>query len=253
MSATPAHIDPRIRERRIEVRREAGLKRLRLILLGMGIVCALGLAYVVVTSPLFDVDHVRVTGTSHVTVAQVDGVAGVHPHDRLLFVNTGAIARRVEQLPWVRHASVTRELPGTVRIVVTEYSPSAYMRTTNGVLLVAADGRVLGSAREPARGLFEVRGVRRAPAPGNTIAPAGAASVVGRLPHALASQVVAVDVSGGGLALDLASGGAIRFGNDSALDAKAASALAVIEHLGAAHAHFGYIDVSTPDRPVSHD
>ena len=253
MSATPAHIDPRIRERRIEVRREAGRKRLRLILLTMGIVCALALAYLVVTSPLLDVDHIRVTGTRHVTVAQVDAVAGVHRHDRLLFVTTGAVARRVEQLPWVRHASVTRALPGTVHIVVTEYAPAAYVRTTNGVVLVASDGRVLGSARGATRGLFEVRGARRPPAPGATLAPAGATSVVGRLPRALAAQVVAVDVSGGGLTLDVASGGAIRLGNDSALDAKAASALAVIDHLGGAHAHFGYIDVSTPDRPVSHD
>ena len=35
------------------------------------------------------------------------------------------------------------------------------------------------------------------------------------------------------------------------LAAKASSALAVLAHIGAAH--FTYIDVSTPDRPVSHD
>ena len=253
MTTTPTRIDPRIRERRIEVQREAGRKRLRVALIGMGILCTLGLTYLVVTSPLLDVDRVRVMGASHVTAAQVETVANIHKHDALLFVNTGAVARRVEALPWVKHVSVARDLPGTVRIIVTEYTPVAYVRSAKGVVLLASDGRALGAARAPARGLVEVRGVRRAPAAGSTLAPAGATSVVQRLPGALASQVVAVDVSGGGLALDLASGGVIRLGSDTALDAKAASALAVIEHLGGAHAHFGYIDVSTPDRPVSHD
>ena len=45
---------------------------------------------------------------------------GVRTHDHLLFVDTGAIARRVEQLPWVEHATVRRDFPGT--IVIT--SPS---------------------------------------------------------------------------------------------------------------------------------
>jgi hypothetical protein len=57
-------------------------------------------------------------------------------------------------------------------------------------------------------------------------------------------------VSGNGLALDLAAGGEIRLGNTSELGAKAASAQAVLAHL--ASAPFAYIDVSTPDRPISH-
>ena len=42
----------------------------------------------------------------------------------------------------------------------------------------------------------------------------------------------------------------IRLGNASELGAKSASALAVLARLG--DAHFTYVDVSTPDRPVSH-
>ena len=50
--------------------------------------------------------------------------------------------------------------------------------------------------------------------------------------------------------LDPTRGGEIRLGNSRDLDAKAASALAVLAHLGTGP--FTYIDVSTPDRPTSH-
>ena len=72
-----------------------------------------------------------------------------------------------------------------------------------------------------------------------------------KLPAALAEQIGSIDVSGGALTLDLRQGGEIRFGNARDADAKSAAALAVLRYLGSAH--FRYIDVSTPQRPVSHD
>ena len=77
---------------------------------------------------MLDVDRVRVTGTQHVTVAQVLAASGVHVHDHLLFVDTGAAARRIEQMPWVERASVQRDLPGTLKITIDEYTPAAFVR-----------------------------------------------------------------------------------------------------------------------------
>ena len=70
-----------------------------------------------------------------------------------------------------------------------------------------------------------------------------------RLPRALAERVSAVDVAAGAFALQLKDSGTIRLGNADNLDAKAAAAIAVLEHLGGAP--FSYIDVTTPQRPVS--
>jgi len=250
VDAPRVRINPRIRERRIEVQREAGRRRLRVLLVVSSVLCAAGISFLAVTSPVLDVDHVSVTGTHHVTAAQVRAASGVSMHDHLLFVNTGAAARRVEQLPWVEHASVRRELPGTLKIVIREYTPVAYVRGTTGVVLVAANGHVIAYAPTPPALGIEVRGVRRAPSAGELLSPPDAAGVAARLPATLAQRVVAVDVSGGGLALVLSSGGQIRLGNASDLGAKAAAAQAVLAHLGAAP--FSYIDVSTPNRPVSH-
>jgi len=250
MTTTPVGINPRIRERRIEVQRQAGRRRLRVLLVASSMLSAAGLVFLAVTSPVLAVDHIRVAGAQHVTDAQVVDASGVRMHDHLLFVDLGAAARRVEQLPWVAHASVHRALPNTLRISIAEYTPAAYVSVAGGVMLVAANGHVITRAAVVPPHIVEVRGVRQAPTAGTLLSPPDAAGVVAHLPAALAQQVAAVDVGADTLVLDLVGGGTIRLGNSSQLAAKGASALAVLAHL--AGGHFSYIDVSTPDRPVSH-
>lgn len=143
-----------------------------------------------------------------------------------------------------------RDFPGTVKIKITEYTPTAYVKVPDGVMLVAANGHVIADASTVPPNSVEVRGVRQPPAPGDLLSPPDVAGIVGHLPAALAQSVAAVDVGGNGVALDLASGEQIRLGDTSNLAAKAASALAVMARPGGTH--FAYIDVSTPDRPVSH-
>jgi len=242
-------INPRIRERRIEVQREAGRRRLRILLVVSSVLCLAGLAYLTVMSPILDVDRITITGEQHVNPLQIRSAAGVHRGDHLVLLDASAVAHRIERIPWVRAAKVERDLPGTLEITVTEYTPVAYVRVTGAVLLVAASGHVIARATGAPAGTVEIRGVRNAPAPGDTLEPSDAANVVPSLPPALAQQVGAVDVSGGGLALEMRGGGEIRLGNSSDLAAKAASAQAVLVRL--AGTPYAYIDVSTPDRVIS--
>jgi len=243
-------IDPRIQERRIEVQREAGRRRLRILLVVSCVLSAAGIAYLVVMSPFLDVDQIAIAGVRNVNPMQVRSAARVHRGDHLLLLDAGAIAHRVERIPWVKSAKVDRDLPGTLRITVTEYTPVAYVRAGDAVMLVAGNGHVIARAAHAPAGLVEIRGVRRAPAVGDVLAPRDAAGIVPHLPAAFARQVAAVDISGSGVALELSAGGEIRLGDTSNLIAKAASAQAVLDHL--AGTPFSYIDVSTPDRVISH-
>ena len=197
-------MDPRIAERRIEVKRAQGRRRLLALMAAASLVVAAGLAFLAVNSPFLDVDRVLVTGAHHVTTDQVRTSARVHRHDALLFVDTAAVARRLEALPWVRHASARREFPGTVRITIAEYTPVAYVRDGKGVVLLADTGRAITRVATPPSGTVEILGVRRAPKAGELLSPPEAASIVMHLPRALAQQVRALDVGGSGLALDLA-------------------------------------------------
>src|SRR4051794_14342282 len=89
-------IDPRVKGRREEVKREASEKRRRIIVLVAGVFVAVGLVYLFVQSPMLDIDRVAVSGNGHVTADQVRAAAKVDPGTPLLFLNTDAVAKRVE-------------------------------------------------------------------------------------------------------------------------------------------------------------
>jgi|tagenome__1003787_1003787.scaffolds.fasta_scaffold20893464_2 cell division protein FtsQ len=260
-------IDPRIRDRRVEVIREAGRRRLRITLAIASAIVLMGVAYLAVHSPLLDVDHVRVTGTRQVSAADVERAAHIHMGAALLFTDTGAIARRVERLPWVEHASVQRDFPGTIGIAVTEYAPTAFVRVApNAVALVAANGQVVAKVPGAPAGTTEIVGMHTAPKVGAMLRMPGAANVMQRLPKRLAVQVRAIDVGGQSAALVLEGtasttatcaqqiGGVqgapqVRLGSFNRSRAKGFAALAVLDDL--AGRPFTYVDVSAPKSPVS--
>jgi cell division protein FtsQ len=242
-------IDPRIRERRIEVIREAGRRRLRITLVVASAIIVIGLVYLTIRSPLLNLDHVRVTGAHRESASEVQAAARVHLGDPLLFVDTGAIARRVERLPWVERAVVHRDFPGTLRIAITDYVPTAYVRRPDGrVVLIASNGRAVALAHTTPTVAVEIRGLRVVPTVGSLLSPPEAADMMRRLPGRLRALVGAIDI-GESFSLDLRSGGQVRLGSLDHLRAKGVAALGVLDHL--AGQPFTYIDVSAPQAPVS--
>jgi cell division protein FtsQ len=260
-------IDPRIRDRRIEVIREAGRRRLRITLIVASAIVVMGLAYLTVRSPLLDIDHVRITGTRRVTALDVERAARVKAGGAMLFTDTGAIARRVERLAWVDHAVVHRHYPGTIMIDITEFAPTAYVRMSPKVVaLVASTGRVVAHTPAAPTGAVEIVGARSVPAVGALLSPPDAADVLSHLPKRLAAQVQAVDIGGAIPALVLSGRAAtastckqqvggvqgatqIRLGTFARSRLKGMAALAVLDSMGGRG--FTYIDVSAPKSPVS--
>jgi POTRA domain, FtsQ-type len=259
-------IDPRIRERRIEVLREAGRRRLRVTLVIASAIVVIGLTYLAIHSPLLDLDHIRVSGSRREPVSEILNATRVHTGDALVLVDTGAVARRIERLPWVAHARVRRDLPGTLRVEVTEYVPTAFVRVSpSKVALVASTGRVIAFSRAVPPHALKVVGERAAEV-GSTVAPRGVADILRQLPPHLASRVGAVDVGGTSVVLDLrgappagstckalvgvvAGHQQIRLGTLGALRAKGVDALSVLNQLS--NRPFTYVDVSVPQAPVS--
>lgn len=242
--------DPRIRERRIEVQRDAERKRVRIAVILAGVFVVAGLAYLAVESPALDVDHVRVTGAVHVAEDEIRKVAGIEHGEPLLRVDTAAVADRVGALPWVAGVDVARDLPGTLHIEVREHDAVAYARRADGkAALLAADGRVVSDVDVPPPGLVEVLGLRRPPAVDGIVSPPDAPGVVTHMPEALAQRIVAIDLAGDDVALDLVDGGEIRLGTLDDLEAKGAAALAVLDAVGDAECE--YINVRVPENPAA--
>jgi cell division protein FtsQ len=250
-------IDPRIRARRVEVIRNQGRRRLRILLAAVCTLCVAGFAWLVVESPLLDVDHVEVVGARHVSTEGVLAAARVRRGSVLLTLDRGAVARRVGEIPWVARAEVSKHLPGTVRIVVVERVPAAWTSVGSGapgpapVALVDATGRVLADVAAAPAGLPELAGLGAVPAPGHRVGRT-LLDVERRLPASLRALVTGLVTGPSGLSLRLvpdAPAGEVRLGSGAQLTAKTDAALAVLRSLGTSHR--SYVNVSVPSAPAT--
>jgi cell division protein FtsQ len=259
-------MDPRLRERRLAVAREQGRRRMRIVSIAVLAVSILGLLWLGLHSSIVAVHDVTVEGATRTGSGAVRKAAPVHDGDALLFVDTGAVARRVEALPWVAEAKVSRRLPNELHIAVVERTPAAWAiqpapagspaGTPAHVAMLDASGRVLSLQALPFPGFPEIRGLARVPAIGSTAVPAAAVRVVAALPAALRSQTQALVVHGdtGTLLLQPVDGrppaaGEVRLGTLEDGASKGAAALAVLQRLGTSRV--AYVDVAVPSAPAT--
>jgi len=136
-------IDPRIRQRRIEVRRKEGRRRLKVLCAVIGSALMAAAGYGIAHSRLLVVHHVEVFGASHTGREQVLASARVGGL-LMIDVHTEQVARRLDQLAWVATTAVSRQWPTTITIRITERTPAALVAAGPGQLGVVDDtGRVL--------------------------------------------------------------------------------------------------------------
>ncbi|MEY2421658.1 MAG: cell division protein FtsQ [Acidimicrobiaceae bacterium] len=224
-------IDPRLRARRIAVRRSDGRRRLRR-LTGLGVAAAVAvLALGVTRSPVLDVDRVRVTGATHTTVDAVQHAAGIRTHAPMTDVDLDRARQGVLALPWVQSVSVTRSWPASVRIVITERTAVAVVTAgTAGFALVDGDGRVLELSVAPPAGFMLLANVPLPGPPGSTIDPSAgdALSVARAMPASLRPKVSTVVAQADGVELRLVAGGVVRLGPATDLGSKLRAADTVL-------------------------
>lgn len=110
-------------------------------------IVALGLPYGifhaylhVVSSPSWDVQTIEVKGNAWSKqpdlVQHAELMRGVNIFD----VDLANAAQRLESHPWVKTATVERDLPDTLKITITEHEPVALIVDDQGMALVDAQG-----------------------------------------------------------------------------------------------------------------
>jgi cell division septal protein FtsQ len=115
----------------------------------------------VVASPRFALRDVRADATLHVSRDEILALAGAEPGDRLLAIDTDAVAARVATHPWVQTVRVRRQLPSALAIDVVERRAvaSALLGT---LYLIDESGRPFKRATlDEADGLPVITGVAR--------------------------------------------------------------------------------------------
>lgn len=244
-------MDPRIRERRVAIRRDEGRRRLHLLLGAAAVLAAVAASWGVTRSPLLDVDSVRVSGATTTSHDDIRRVSGLDAKPQLADVDPVVVAARVERLPWVQAARVERHWPGTVEVTLVERTAlAAVPSAAGGWALVDRTGRVLGATPEPPPGMVQVAATP-APPPGHEVGVdvRSSLSVLEVLPPSLSDRVNGLTVAGDGTldvhAVDLP---VIHFGPPSQVRPKlvALATLVARTDLRGVKA----IDVRVPTAPV---
>jgi cell division protein FtsQ len=140
----------------------AGMRLVVALTLAWGMLLAAqqGYAYVT-TSARFEAKTVAFEPTPHVSAERLTGLMGLQPGTNILAVDVEATRRRIEADPWVKTASVRRELPDTLHVAVTEHEPAAVLLSGHFYLL-SRDGVPFKRVAEGERGdLPIVTGVER--------------------------------------------------------------------------------------------
>jgi cell division protein FtsQ len=249
--------DRRILERRRAIIAQRVRRRRRQVMVGAALlVVAVGL-YQLARSPLFGLSAVRVQGASAATRAAVLAAAGLRPGEPYLAIHRDEVRRRVEALPAVASARVTRAYPSSLRIVVTERRPTAVVSSGDTRWLVAADGTVLQRADGPHPGLPFVVGVPLPPGagPGTRLPPgnslANALTALGGMDPALRSQVSGVTAGSiDGLQFRLRGGTLVLYGLAERQAAKDAAVLLIQKQLRSEGKQVVRIDVRSPSTPT---
>ncbi|MDQ6927615.1 MAG: FtsQ-type POTRA domain-containing protein [Actinomycetota bacterium] len=244
-------MEPRIRVRRAQVRRQEGRRRLRVVVAVLVVVGTALAGWGATRSPLLDVDRIVVEGAAQTGAATAARAAGVRRATPMVDVDEDAVRRRLDALPWVRSVTVRREWPGTLRIGLVERAPVAISPALNGGwALVDIEGRVLAWLSTPIPGTLAIAGVPLAGPPGTTLTPAarGLLDVAQAVSPVLRPQIVAAALDANGISLGLTSGGTILLGDPSDVVAKLRAAELVLA--GVDSTNLAVLDVRLPGTPT---
>jgi cell division protein FtsQ len=233
-----------------EVRKVRRQRRKSVVIVLLALSLAAAGAIGVIRSPLMAIDAVAVRGADAVDEAVILNAAAIPLGSPLLDLPIEATNQRVEAIPEIRSATVTRNLNGRVDIIVTEREPTMALRSGTGFVLVDDDGRQVRTSAEPPDGFLPVIGLEATGVPGDP-APPGSTAVLrlmNEITPPVRSAVTEVIVTGDQLALRLRDGGRAVLGDDDDLASKVVSLETLLLSVDLRCVH--EIDLTVPSAPA---
>ncbi len=126
-------------------------RALRVLRAIVGVVMVIGIGSGVVwgarryvrTSPRFAVSEIMTSGGKRRGPEDIASIAGIAKGQNVFSIDLDAARRRLAADPWIETADLTRQLPGTISIRVTEREAAGIVAMAEGTYLVTRDGLVL--------------------------------------------------------------------------------------------------------------
>ncbi len=237
--------------RRRVVTRQAGRRRLRIVVIAACLALLAAGLFGLAHSPLISARSVTITGAEHTTRAEILAVSGLGHDPPLVDINSLAAAHAIERLPWIKTASVRVSFPSSVRVLVTERRPVAVVPLrSGGVALVDVTGRVLADSSRRPTGMISLRGLAGLPGPGGVVRGAdGLLSTAAALPADLVSRIAALRLQPGlGIVADLHLGPRVILGSTADLSAKLVALATIVSEVSLKG--MATIDLRAPSDPV---
>jgi cell division septal protein FtsQ len=113
----------------------------------------------VTASEFFAVKDVQVTGVSRASAEDIRRIVSSQAERTGVWnADLAELRQKIEKLPFVKLAAVSRVLPNGVTVVVTERIPIATVRVNGGDVLIDADGQLLAPPKAEDAGLITING-----------------------------------------------------------------------------------------------
>jgi cell division protein FtsQ len=116
--------------------------------LGAGLAVVIGVAVAVaysvhryaLTTPRFALKTVELVGAKRLTQARIEQLGGLEKGKNLFALDTEAAERKILEDPWVGSVRITRELPTTLKVEITERDAVAVAAIGDRIYLVTSEG-----------------------------------------------------------------------------------------------------------------
>jgi cell division protein FtsQ len=223
----------------------------------MPIALGVGLLVVALTVaakwPGFYPRHVVVKGNHRVPTGEILARAAIAPHLSIWVQNTGAIAKRIEAIPYIATARIHRIPPTSIRIVVAERVPFAVVRSGDNAAVVDRALRVLEPASSPSSIPVFVVGPAVDLVPGTYVQAARAVELRDAYEAVAAARIDAVELSldrFGGLVVTTRDGLRLLLGSQDDLEQKLTLANAIRAQVIGRQRRVAAIDLRAPAAPV---
>ena len=192
---------------------------------------------------LIAVRGVKVLGAKSVSTAAILTAAQIPAGSPMAAFDASAATARIERIPQIASATVSKNWPGTVVVTVVERVPAALVPDADGYAVVDAGGVVFGQSATTRPGLpvISVSGA----AQDGAVVP-GALAALRALPADVDRRITSITASDPyAITLTLIGGGTVNWGGgDDPVD-KARDLVALLRIGGNRH-----YDVSAPDAPA---
>ncbi|MAU86033.1 MAG: hypothetical protein CMA21_05520 [Euryarchaeota archaeon] len=234
--------------------RLSGLAQKVIVLLTACVVIGVGAFILLGVSPLLQIDRVEVHGLHRVTLMEVEKFLGVEQGDSILSTDSANARERIEMIPGVKEAHVSRSLVGgVVTVNITEHRPIALAMTQQSYwALVAEDGTVLSPGMKLPPELPRLSGIRAAGGPGSSLGSDSSSliSLLVLMSPEMIEEFLALRLEDKGeIAGTLNNSTEVLFGDNRRLGAKVVSLAATFGHLEKLEKKAQLIDVAVPSVP----